>query len=182
MIRSRPATLVALMLAATSAAPAAVVEVGAWGFAVRHEAIVDAAPDKVYRSLTSDVGSWWHPEHTYSKNPKNLSIDARPGGCFCEKLPNGGGAEHLRVVFVSPGKRLRMAGALGPLQQSGLAGSMTWTLTPQGSSTKVELTYDLGGHISGGFDKIAPAVDSVLGEQIGRLERFVETGTPAEKK
>ena len=178
----KPPLLVVLLFAVTVGSPAAVVEVNASGFLVRHEAVVDAAPDRVYRSLAAEVGSWWHPEHTYSKNPKNLSIDPRPGGCFCEKLPDGGGAEHLRIVFVSPGKKLRMVGGLGPLQQSGLAGSMTWTLTPQGSSTKVELTYDVGGHMSGGLDKIAPAVDSVLGEQLGRLERFVETGNPEEKK
>ena len=175
-------SLVVLLLAVSLGSPAEVVEVNTSGFLVRREALVDATPEKVYRSLTADVGSWWHPEHTYSKNPRNLSIDARAGGCFCERLPDGGGAEHLRVVFVSPGKKLRMVGALGPLQQSGLAGSMTWTLTAQGSSTKVELTYDVGGRIAGGFDKIAPAVNSVLGEQLGRLERFIETGNPEEKK
>ncbi len=43
----------------------------------------------------------------------------------------------------------------------------------------MELTYSVGGFIDGGFDKMAPAVDGVLGEQLERLKRFVETGKPA---
>lgn len=35
--------------------------------------------------------------------------------------------------------------------------------------------------MTGGFDKIAPAVDAVLGEQLARLESFVETGKPSPK-
>ena len=53
------------------------------------------------------------------RDAKNLSIDARPGGCFCEKLPNGGGVEHARVVYVAPREVLRLSGALGPLQGVG---------------------------------------------------------------
>jgi uncharacterized protein YndB with AHSA1/START domain len=170
----------ALVLVACSAT-AGVVDVSPSGFLVRHEAVVDATPDKVYRTLTAGVGSWWNPDHTRSGDSKNLSIDARPGGCFCEKLPDGGGAEHMRVVFASPRRVLRMVGALGPLQESGLAGSMTWTLTPQGSTTKVEITYSVGGYFRGGFEKIAPAVDGVVGEQLLRLEKFVETGSPSGK-
>ena len=151
------------------------------GFLVRHEVVVASSREKVFRSLTAGVGSWWHPEHTHSKNAKNLSIDARPGGCFCEKLPGGGGAEHMRVVLVSPPEILRMDGALGPLQESGLTGSMTWKLTTEASGTKVELTYGVGGYFRGGFEKIAPAVDWVLGQQIARLKSFVETGKPAAK-
>ena len=85
---------------------------------------IQASPENVYAALTGKVGSWWNPEHTYSHDSRNLSIDARPGGCFCEKLDNGGGVEHMKVVLAWPGRMLRMTGALGPLQGSGLAGSM----------------------------------------------------------
>jgi uncharacterized protein YndB with AHSA1/START domain len=179
-MRKAPGIAATVLLVAVSSS-GAVVDVSPSGFLVRHEAVVDATPDKVYRTLTAGVGSWWNPEHTRSGDSKNLSIAARPGGCFCEKLKDGGGAEHMRVVFVSPRRVLRMVGALGPLQEFGLAGSMTWTLTAQGSATKVELTYSVGGYFRGGFERIAPAVDGVVGEQLSRLERFVETGSPAAK-
>ena len=32
--------------------------------------------------------------------------------------------------------------------------------------------------MQGGFEKIAPAVDRVVGEQLGRLQTFIETGKP----
>ena len=169
--------LCALLIALPASAE--VVETTAGGFLVRHEATIDAAPDKVYRALTGDVGKWWNSDHTYSGDATNLTIDARPGGCFCEKLPNGGGVEHMVVAYVAPGQVLRLRGALGPLQGSGLTGSMTWKLAPAASATRLELTYSVGGYMQGGFDKMAPAVNFVLGEQIGRLKAFVETGKPA---
>src|SRR5262245_51920379 len=54
------------------------------GFLVKFEVNVNAPAAKVYDALVGQVGSWWNPEHTYSHDAKNLSIDARPGGCFCE--------------------------------------------------------------------------------------------------
>ncbi|MEX0600366.1 MAG: hypothetical protein WD205_06975, partial [Rhodothermales bacterium] len=55
------------------------------GFSIRHEAVVEAAPAAVYEMLVDNVGRWWSPSHTYSGDAANLSIDARPGGCFCER-------------------------------------------------------------------------------------------------
>ncbi len=132
------------------------------GFLVKFDVSVNAPAAKVYDALVGQIGSWWDPQHTYSDDAKNLSIDARPGGCFCEKLPNGGGVEHARVVYVAPREVLRLSGALGPLQASGVAGSMTWKLTGDGDHTRVQLSYSVGGFIDGGFEKIAPAVESVL--------------------
>ena len=170
--------------------PAEVVNVAPNGFAVKHAMTIQASPENVYAALTGKVGSWWNPEHTYSHDSRNLSIDARPGGCFCEKLDNGGGVEHMKVVLAWPGRMLRMTGALGPLQGSGLAGSMTWKLTAAtgatgatgaAGATGIEFSYSAGGYMQGGFEKIAPAVDAVLGEQLTRLKAFVETGKPAAK-
>ena len=148
------------------------------GFLVKLEANINAPAAKVYDAMVGQVGSWWNPEHTYSHDAKNLSIDPRPEGCFCEKLPNGGGIEHLRVVYVSPPKIVRFSGALGPLQTSGVAGSMTWKLTGEANQTHLEFSYSVGGFIQGGFEKIAPAVEAMLREQLDRLKLFIETGKP----
>jgi len=148
------------------------------GFLVKFEVSVNAPAAKVYDVLVGQVGSWWNPEHTYSHDAKNLSIDPRPGGCFCEKLPNGGGIEHLRVVYVAPREVLRLSGGLGPLQASGVAGTLTWKLTGDGDHTRVQLSYSVGGFMVGGFDKIASGVESMLNEQLNRLKQFAETGKP----
>ena len=177
MRRCSLGTLALVMLSGTPAQSAP--QVTPNGFLVKFEVNINAPAAKVYDTLVGQIGSWWNPEHTYSHDAQNLSIDARPGGCFCEKLPNGGGIEHLRVVYVAPPQVVRFSGALGPLQASGVAGSMTWKLTGSPDSTRLELFYSVGGFIPGGFEKIAPAVEAMLREQVDRLKLFVETGKAA---
>jgi hypothetical protein len=172
----------AALLCFATAAHAEVVDVSSSGFLSKHEVTVNATPGSAYKALIAEIGSWWNPAHTYSKDAGNLSIDARPGGCFCEKLANGGGVQHMSVVYASPGQVFRMMGALGPLQSSGIAGSMTWKFTPGPSVTRIELSYSVGGYQQGGFEKIAPAVDFVVGEQLNRLKTFIETGRPSLSK
>jgi len=167
----------AIALLAPGILRAAVVQLTPSGFAVRHETTIAATPAKIYDALVS-VGSWWNPDHTYSGDAKNMTIDARAGGCFCERLKDGGSTEHARVVYAMPAQALRMNGALGPLQAHGTVGSLTWKLTATANGTTMLLTYSVGGFIEGGFDKIATPVDNVLGEQFQRLKSFVETGKP----
>ena len=40
---------------------------------------------------------------------------------------------------------MRFAGALGPLQQMGVAGSMRWKLSEANGNTQFEWTYAVGG-------------------------------------
>jgi uncharacterized protein YndB with AHSA1/START domain len=176
MFRRASFAAMALILVGATAR-SEVVNVATGGFLVRHETDVKAEPAALYEALTAGVGSWWNPAHTYSGDAKNLSVAAVPGGCFCEKLP-GGGVLHMTVVYAAPGKALRMTGALGPMQGSGLAGTLTWNLAKIEGGTRIVLTYSVGGYMQGGFEKIAPLADGMLGEQLLRLKSFVETGTP----
>ena len=66
------------------------------GFTVKVAFTVKAAPADVYNKLVHDIGEWWNPEHTFSGSAHNLSIDDKPMGCFCEKLPGGGGVSTWR--------------------------------------------------------------------------------------
>ena len=124
------------------------------------------------------IGRWWDPAHTFSHDSRNLSLEAKPAGCLCERLPDGGGVEHMLVVYASPGKLLRLTGAIGPLQEAALAGTMTWTLSQAGETTRVELSYAVGGFRVGGFRDLPAVVDGVLRGQLLRLKAFVETGRP----
>ena len=170
---------VLLLVLFTVAGPGALAQPASNGFVTRHEATIDAPAARVYEILVRDVGLWWNPTHTYSGDAANLSIDPRAGGCFCEKLARGGSVEHMRVVYAAPGEVLRMSGALGPLQASGVTGSLTWKLTGIEGATKVELVYSVGGFLEQGFQKMEEGVRAVLGDQLRRLESFVETGSPA---
>ncbi|HEY3531823.1 MAG TPA: ATPase, partial [Casimicrobiaceae bacterium] len=127
-------TLVVLAVVAIGSDCLAAVDIGANGVRVRHEVVIAASPAKVYGALTGHVDRWWNAQHTYSGDSRNLPIDARAGGCFCEKLSNGS-VEHMQVVHARTNEMLRMTGGLGPLQASGVAGAMTWRLSPAQAAT-----------------------------------------------
>jgi hypothetical protein len=59
---------------------------------------------------------------------------------------------------------------------SGATGHLAWTLAEKDGRTTLTQTYDVGGYMIGGLDKIAPVVDQVLREQFDRLKIYVETG------
>jgi hypothetical protein len=168
--------IIAILIAAfVGPSKAEVIESSESGFLAKNEALISAGPLNVYSALVDQIANWWDPAHTFSGDSRNLSIDPKPGGCFCERLPNNGGVRHLTVVMLSPGKELRLTGALGPLQESGLAGSMSWKLSEAGGGTKVELSYSVGGFRVGGLRSLASPVDSVLRGQLLRLKSYVET-------
>jgi len=162
-------------------ARAEVIETGPGGFLVRNEAAIAAPPEKVYAALTRGIGRWWDSEHTYSGDARNMRIDARPGGCFCEKIPGKGAIEHMRVIYVSRNEVLRLSGGLGPLQESGVTGTLTWSLKPDGQETIVTQGYSVGGFWPGGLKDLAAPVGGVLEGQLARLKAYVETGSPVRK-
>lgn len=168
--------LIAATLALTAtAAHAEVVDAQPNGFEVKRVAVLNAPADKVYAAL-AQPSQWWSKDHTWSGSAVNLSLAPMAGGCFCEKLPNGGSVMHMTVVYAQPGQALRLYGALGPLQMSGAAGHLGWTLVEKDGKTTLTQTFDAGGYMKGGLDKIAPSVDAVLGEQFDRFKAYVETG------
>ena len=178
MMRSNIVTLAILFAILAAPLRGEVIESTAAGFLIRNTAAINAPPAKVYAALTDGVGGWWDPAHAFSHDAHNLSVDAKPGGCFCERLPDGGGVRHMSVVYASPGKLLRLTGAIGPLQEAALAGTMTWNLLQAGGGTTAELIYTVGGFRAGGFRDISTVVDGVLRGQLARLKAHVETGRP----
>jgi uncharacterized protein YndB with AHSA1/START domain len=157
-------------------ARADVISATASGLALRETAHVAAPPGKVYAALIEPF-RWWSSEHSFSGSAANMSLDAKAGGCWCENLLHGGSVLHMTVVYVDPGKTLRLRGALGPFQGMAVDGAMTWTLEPANGGTDVTMTYNLGGFVDGGFQGMASGVDGVLGEQIARLQTFIEIGS-----
>jgi hypothetical protein len=154
------------------------VDSGPNGFVLKSVTTINAAPSKVYDTLVNDIAKWWDPEHTYSGDASNLAIDARAGGCFCEKLPAQGSIQHAAVIYAAPGSTLRLSGGLGPLQEMGVSGSLTFALAEKDGRTILTMTYAVGGYHSGGLDTIAPLVHSVLSVQVTRLQTFIESGSP----
>lgn len=162
-----------LLLVATGSekATAAVTETRENAFTIEATVMVDDTPVSTYRDLIR-VNLWWDPAHTWSGSAGNLKLDARAGGCFCEKLADGGSVQHGRVIFAQPGKMLRLQAALGPLQGMAVAGVLTFTLAPDGPGTRVTLTYRVAGALTMESAKLAPLVDQVMGTQLRRLGNY----------
>lgn len=143
------------------------------GFAVAGSDTVVATPEQTWRSLVAP-SQWWSKTHTWSGDSANLRLEAWPGGCFCEVLPAGkgtarGAVEHMRIVYVRPGKMLRMKGALGPLQAEAVEGTLTVTLERVSGGTRIEWSYAVGGYMRFKPEEIARGVDQVLSEQFASL-------------
>jgi uncharacterized protein YndB with AHSA1/START domain len=162
--------LVALALGSPAAAE--VVSASPNGFEVREQVPLAVSADEAFKAFSS-LPSWWDPQHTYSGDASNLSLDVTPGACLCERMPKtGGGVEHLRVTYVEPGKRILFTGALGPLLFEAVAGVMDVQIKTAGAGSQVTLDYRAAGFAKGGADKLAPLVDQVLAGQMKRFRTF----------
>lgn len=154
-------------------AVADVVNSGPTGFTVKTTVRIAASAPRVYEAL-STPGDWWSSDHTWSGKASNMRLDPAAGGCFCETLPNGGSVQHGVVVLAEPGKTLRLHGSLGPLQEMGASGALTWALEATGAETTASVTYAVAAYVPGGADKLAAIVDAVMAEQLRRLKAHLE--------
>jgi hypothetical protein len=164
--------LAVVLIGLATPAAADVVSANSNGFEVRETVLLVVPPDVAFASFRN-IASWWSPDHTYSGDSANLSLALVPGGCFCERIPKtGGGVEHLRVAYVEPGKRVVLTGALGPLLYEATTGVMDVQVKTIAGGSQLVLDYKVAGFANGGAAKLAPAVDSVLAEQMKRFRTY----------
>lgn len=167
--------LFASLLMVSAPATAEVASAGAHGFEVRETVNLVIPVGQAYAAF-GRLGAWWSDEHSYSGKAANMRLSLQPGGCFCESMPEGGGVEHMRVAVVQPGERIVMTGALGPLLYEGTAGVMDVRFERIAGGSRVIMTYRAAGFANGNGDKMAPLVDSVLGEQLKRFRAYAAKG------
>jgi uncharacterized protein YndB with AHSA1/START domain len=158
-----------------AAAQAEVVHSESHGFEVSRSVDLARSPAEALTAFTQ-VANWWSKDHTYSGDPANLSLDARPGGCFCERFPGGGGIEHMRVTYFEPGQFLILTGALGPLLHEAVAGVMRVQVEKIAGGSRLTIDYRAAGFANGGAGKMAPRVDAMLGESINRYRSYADSG------
>ncbi|MEO6256171.1 MAG: SRPBCC domain-containing protein [Sphingomicrobium sp.] len=159
------------LLAVPAAAQAELVGSAANGLEVRHVVQIVMPPERTFDAFTH-ISQWWNKEHTYSGDSANLSLSTTPGGCFCERFPNGGGIEHLHVAYVEPGERLVLTGSLGPLLYLATSGVMDIRVERIAGGSRLTLDYRVAGFAGGGADKLAPQVDQMLGDQLARFRKY----------
>lgn len=138
-------------------------------YTLHHEASSPFAPQALWDRLVHPE-TWWHPDHTYSGDAKNLSLTPEAGGLWLESWA-GGSVEHGRVLTIMEGKMLRLDAPFGPLQGMGVQVVWTITLEPDEESGGTKVIFDeaANGSSASGLDQIAPAVDGVKSQAIERL-------------
>jgi uncharacterized protein YndB with AHSA1/START domain len=156
-----------LCLAWSGATVAAVKESADDRIHIESVVMAERSPAEVYRLLVKPQ-RWWDGAHTYSGAATNLRIDARAGGCFCEKVGRGS-IEHGRVIYADPDKLLRLDAALGPLQEMAVTGILTFKLEPDGPGTRITMTYRVAGAMAMKGGQLAPVIDQVMTGQLNRL-------------
>lgn len=146
-------------------------------FQIQQELVLPASPEAVYDAVTGDISGWW--DHSFSKQPKKLYLEAKPGGGFWEIFNDSGdGALHATVIFAERGKAIRFT---GPLGLSGQAVNMvtTYEFSPDLAGTKLRLTCNVAGQFEDGEDK---AVDAVWHHFLfERLKPYIESGAYKKK-
>ena len=158
-------------------ATAGVVSAGSHGFEVQHVVNLVIPQPKAFAAF-SQVGQWWSKEHTYSGDAARMSLQMRPGGCFCETLDGGGGVEHMRVAYLQPGERVVLTGSLGPLLYEATTSVMDVKVERIAGGSRVTMNYRAAGFANGNAEKLAPLVDQVLSEQMKRFRVFAAGGAP----
>ncbi|HET9485361.1 MAG TPA: hypothetical protein VFO79_15475 [Xanthomonadales bacterium] len=140
----------------------------------RHVFRIEKTPAEAWRVLIKPQ-RYWPRDHTWSGDPGNLSLEARAGGCFCEKWKDAS-AEHGRVVMSQKDALLRIRGAFGPLQALAVTGVVTVELSAKDGGTEAIVTYRVSGDSLHQLDKFAPVVDKVIGQQFGRFADLATDG------
>ena len=153
-------------------ASAVVVEQSEAAFVITLERSAPGTPADAWRELIVPSG-WWSSDHTWSGDAANMTIEAKAGGCFCERLPansaGAGSVEHMRVIHAAPATLLRMVGGLGPLQSEPATGVLSISLRPDGAGTRLTWNYAVSGVIGSKVSDLAPQVDRVLQRQLDSL-------------
>lgn len=167
-------TLIAASLFAFAAAPAGaeIVRAAPDGFSLHFEAESELDRDAAWARLI-DISAWWSSDHTYSGDAANLSLDMRPGGCWCESW-DGGAVEHGRVLLIQNGEAIRFEAPLGPLQGMGVAAVITFTLSDaESGGTAFEADFIAAGTSVADVGLMAEPVNGVFGAAFSSL-----TGAP----
>lgn len=158
-------------------AAAELADVSPAGFTVNYREEIQATTDAAWKAIVA-LPAWWDDQHTYSGKAANLSLDAQAGGCWCERWGDGRSVRHAEVIHVQPGSVIRFDAALGPLQELPVRGVLTIVTGVAEGKTLLRMTYRVAGNDAAGLDKLAPAVDRVMGVQYRRLKSLIETGRP----
>ncbi|GGY49669.1 hypothetical protein [Parvularcula lutaonensis] len=160
-------TAIAGAIAITSA-HAEVASASEHGFVLEHEVTSPFAPDALWHRLMQPA-QWWDPDHTYSGDAANLSMEDTAGAYWREDWDTGS-VIHGQVLLVKEGEELILSAPFGPLIST--AADCRWTIRlepTEDGGTLIKSSHTIAGVPGTGLEELAPAVDFVMGNGVKRL-------------
>lgn len=140
-------------------------------FELSSHVVIKQPVESIFQQF-NQIELWWHPDHTFSGNAQNMTLDIK-GACFCERW-NNNIVRHMDIVAVEKNKRHVWRGGLGPLQSFAVSGALTWDFKSIGNNqTSVTYTYRVYGAIPDA-KTWSSAVDGVLSQQLTRLKNSIK--------
>jgi hypothetical protein len=153
---------------------AEVLATGDTGFSLKVVTTTSASPKDAFVAFTQ-VAKWWDPGQTHSGDAAHLNLVIKPGGALIETIPGTGFARHLKLLYVNPGEEIRLFGGLGPLQTMGVHGVMTVRFEARQNGTEITMLYNVSGFSEHGMKSLAPVVDAVQVNQMGRHAAYADS-------
>ncbi|RFB04203.1 hypothetical protein [Parvularcula marina] len=110
---------------------------------------------------------WWL--HSFSGDPGHMTLELEAGGVWREDW-EGGSVTHGHIMAVMHGEMLRLHAPFGPMQEMGLATSLTLSVgEKEGGGSILKMDFVANGAEGSGLTELAPAVDFVWDEALTKL-------------
>lgn len=140
-------------------------------FQIEQEVTINASPEKVFESLTRDIGLWW--AYRLCGKGSKMTMDPHPGGRFLEEGIEGANALWGTVQYVKENEEIRLNGLLG---MSGAVNSAySFKLEPNGQATILKLSHHAVGLLDPEWEEMhAEGWKELLGDF---LKNYLEHGT-----
>ena len=139
-------------------------------FQIEQEVEIQGSIESVFKSLTSDINSWW--AFRLCGENSTLSIEPKVGGRFLEQANSSSGALWGVINYINAPVELRFNGLLG--MKGAVNSSYTFKLEEKGNSTILKLSHHAAGLLDPNWEQ---AHDEGWKELLGKyLKAYVEEG------
>lgn len=112
------------------------------------EVAIQAAPDRVWSSLTMHTNAWWLPDFHMVGPGSVVELDARAGGGLVEHTEGGGSLLWYTVQMCQPGRSLHLIGHLAPEWGGPAVSMLELTLEEDGEGTRLRVRDALLGTVT----------------------------------
>jgi uncharacterized protein YndB with AHSA1/START domain len=140
------------------------------------EVEIAAPPARVWKALTEQVSSWWHPGFLTREGALAFVLEPRVGGRVFEDCGNGEGLLWYTVAAIARNETLQLFGDLDARYGGPARLHTLFRLRPEGKGTVVRLDETAFGRVDEKTrGHLARGWEILLG---GCLKVFAETGAP----